>query len=62
MDIAIYGCPPLRISDRIVTNLGKIKDWYIEEHFSYIRVFGCSVPPHAYEIDRCAERWHIKLC
>jgi hypothetical protein len=26
---------------------GKIADWYIEEHFSYIRVFGCSVPPHA---------------
>jgi hypothetical protein len=36
-----------RISDKIVTNLGKIADWYIEEHFSYIRVFGCSIPPHA---------------
>jgi hypothetical protein len=47
MHIAIYGCPPPRISDKIVTNLGKIADWYIEEHFSYIRVFGCSVPPHA---------------
>ena len=29
-----------------MTNLGKITDWYIEEHFSYIRVFGCSIPPH----------------
>jgi hypothetical protein len=47
MHVAIYGCPPPRISDKIVTNLGKIADWYIEEHFSYIRVFGCSVPPHA---------------
>jgi hypothetical protein len=47
MHIAIYGCPPPRISDQIVANLGKIADWYIEEHFSYIRVFGCSVPPHA---------------
>jgi hypothetical protein len=45
--IALYGCSPPRISDRIVANLGKITDWYIEEHFSYIRVFGCSVPPHA---------------
>jgi hypothetical protein len=45
--IAIYGRPPPRISDKIVTNLGKIEDWYIEEHFSYIRVFGHSVPPHA---------------
>jgi hypothetical protein len=35
------------ISDKVATNLGKIADWYIEEHFSYIRVFGCSAPPHA---------------
>jgi hypothetical protein len=30
-----------------VTDLGKIADWYIEDQFSYIRVFGCSVPLHA---------------
>jgi hypothetical protein len=47
MHIAIYGFPPPRISDQIVANLGKIANWYIEEHFSYITVFGCSVPPHA---------------
>jgi hypothetical protein len=47
MHTAIYGYPPPRISDKIVTNLGRIVDWYIEEHFSYIRVFGCSVPPYA---------------
>jgi hypothetical protein len=47
MHIAIYGCPPPRISDKLVTDSGKIVDWYIEEHFSYIRVFGCSVPLHA---------------
>jgi hypothetical protein len=45
--VALYGFPPPRISDRIMGNLGKIADWYIEENFSYIRVFGCSVPPHA---------------
>jgi hypothetical protein len=45
--ITIYGCPPPSISDHIVANLGKIADWYIEEHFSYIKVFRCSVPPHA---------------
>jgi hypothetical protein len=28
-------------------NLGTFADWYIEEKFSYIRVFGCSIPPHA---------------
>jgi hypothetical protein len=48
MHVAIYGFPPPRISDKIVTNLGKIADWYIEEHFSYIRVFGCSIPPHVF--------------
>jgi hypothetical protein len=37
----------LRISDKIVANLGSVADWYIEEQFSYIRVFGCSVPPYA---------------
>jgi hypothetical protein len=45
--IALYGFPPPRISDRIMGNLGKLADWFIEENFSYIRVFGCSVPPHA---------------
>jgi hypothetical protein len=47
MHTSIYGFPPPRISDKIVANLGKIVDWYIEEHFSYIRVFGCSVRPYA---------------
>ena len=28
-------------------NLKTIADWFIEEHFSYIRVYGCSIPPHA---------------
>ena len=46
MHTFIYGYRPPRISDKIVTNLGKIEDWYIDEHFSYIRVFNCSVPPY----------------
>jgi hypothetical protein len=46
MHTTIYGCPPPRILDKIVTNLGRIQYWYIKEHFSYIRVFGCSVPPY----------------
>jgi hypothetical protein len=44
---AIYGYPPPRISKTIVTNLCKIIDCYVEENFSYIMVFGCSVPPQA---------------
>jgi hypothetical protein len=45
--VALYGHPPPHISDRIMGNLEKLVDWFIEENFSYIRVFRCSVPPHA---------------
>jgi hypothetical protein len=44
--IALYGHPP-QILDRIMGNLGKLADRFIEENFSYIKVFGFSVPPHA---------------
>jgi hypothetical protein len=47
MHIVIFGHPLPRISDKVMVSLGKVVDWYIEEHFSYIRVFGCSVPPYA---------------
>jgi hypothetical protein len=47
MHVVIFDHPPPRISDKIVANLGSVEDWYIEEQFSYIRVFGCSVPPYA---------------
>jgi hypothetical protein len=47
MHIAIFGHSPPRILDTVVANLDKVTDWYIEEHFSYIKVFGCSVPPYA---------------
>jgi hypothetical protein len=47
MHTTIYGCPPPKISDKIVTNLGRIENWYIKEHFSYIRVFGYLVPPYS---------------
>jgi hypothetical protein len=42
-----FGCEPPRISHTILENLKTVADWFIEEHFSYIRVFGCAVPPHA---------------
>jgi hypothetical protein len=45
--ITIYGHPPLDILERIMGNLGNLVDWFIKENFCYIRVFGCSVPPHA---------------
>jgi hypothetical protein len=46
----IYGQPPPRISKQIIGNLGVIEDWYIEEIFSYIRVFGCFSSPCALPI------------
>ena len=45
--IALYGHPPPRISDKIMGNLGKLADWFIEENLSYIIFFWCSVPPHS---------------
>jgi hypothetical protein len=47
LHITIFGHPPPRISDNIATNLSSIADWYMEAEFSYLRVFGASVLPHA---------------
>jgi hypothetical protein len=42
-----FGFEPPRISHAIIENLKTVADWFIEEHFSYVRVYGCSIPPHA---------------
>jgi hypothetical protein len=42
-----YGCEPPRISKTVSENFKAIADWFIDENFSYIRVYGCSVPLHA---------------
>jgi hypothetical protein len=42
-----FGCDPPCISETVSKNLKAITDWFIEERFSYIRVYGCSIPPHA---------------
>jgi hypothetical protein len=47
LHVTIFGLLPPRISDGIVANLSQIADWYVEEEFSYFRVFGAAVPPLA---------------
>jgi hypothetical protein len=47
LHVVIFGHLPPRISDSIITNLRSIADWYVEAEFSYLRVFGASIPPHA---------------
>ena len=42
----LYGYASPRISYKIMGNLRAIADWFIEESFSYVRVFQCSIPPH----------------
>jgi hypothetical protein len=42
-----YGYATPHILESIVGTLKAIADWFIEEGFSYVRVFGCSIPPHA---------------
>jgi hypothetical protein len=43
----LYGCTPPRISELVIGTLKAVVEWFIEDNFSYIRVFGCSIPPHA---------------
>jgi hypothetical protein len=43
----LYGYAPSHISKQIMGNLKAIADWFIEEGFSYVKVFRCSIPPHA---------------
>jgi hypothetical protein len=47
LHVTIFGLLPPRISDSIAENLSHIADWYVEEEFSYLRVFGAAVPPSA---------------
>jgi hypothetical protein len=59
----LYGYAPPRISESVIGNLKEVFDWFIEENFSYIRVFRCSIPPHAlpkFPLDRlvCSEVAH----
>jgi hypothetical protein len=47
LHVTIFGLFPPRISDSIAANLSHIGDWYVEEEFSYLRVFRAAVPPLA---------------
>jgi hypothetical protein len=42
----LHGCAPPRISESVIGKLKVVAYWFIEENFSYIRVFRCSIPPH----------------
>jgi hypothetical protein len=42
-----FGYDPPRISETVSKNLKPIADWFIEEIFSYIKIYGFSIPPHA---------------
>jgi hypothetical protein len=47
LHVTIFGLLPPRIPDGMAANLSHITDWYVEEEFSYLRVFGATVPPMA---------------
>jgi hypothetical protein len=42
----LYGCEPPRIFEPVSENLKAIVDWFVDENFSYVRVYGCSIPLH----------------
>jgi hypothetical protein len=50
MHVSIFGNPPPRISNSIAANLSSVANWYVEEIFSYIRVFDAFVPPYSLPI------------
>jgi hypothetical protein len=43
----LYGYPPPRFSNDAMERISYVCDWFIEEYFSYIRMYGCEAPPHA---------------
>ena len=45
MQKLFFGCEPPRISDAVIESLKSVVHWFIEEIFSYIRVYGYSIPP-----------------
>jgi hypothetical protein len=47
LHVTIFGHLPPRISESITVNLSNISDWYVEAKFSYLRVFGSSIPLNA---------------
>jgi hypothetical protein len=40
----LYGYTPPRISDSVIGNIKLVADWFIEENFSYMRVFRMLYP------------------
>jgi hypothetical protein len=47
MHVTIFGNPLPTISNNIAVNLSSVANWYVEEEFSYIKVFGASIPLHS---------------
>jgi hypothetical protein len=42
-----FRCEPPHISNAVIESLKSVADWFIEENFSSVRVYGCSIPPYA---------------
>jgi hypothetical protein len=47
LHVTIFGLLPPRIPEGLAASLNHIIDWYVEEQFSYLRVFIAIVPPLA---------------
>lgn len=44
--IIIYKQQPIRISTEAMQAIKEIGDWYIEKHYTYIRIYGSIGAPH----------------
>ena len=43
----LFGYPPPKILELVVSSLKEIVDWYVFEKYSYIRVYGCQDSSHS---------------
>jgi hypothetical protein len=42
----LFNQPAPRFTKEDINAIKEIGDWYIDEDFSYIRIFGCVATPH----------------
>jgi hypothetical protein len=44
--IVLFNEPTPRFAQEARNNIKEIGDWFLDDNFSYIRIYGCAVTPH----------------
>jgi hypothetical protein len=48
LHLLLKNLPAPRFSQEAMNAIKEIGDWFIDDEFSYIRIFGCEGPPHLF--------------